>query len=87
MVLFKLLHEKPDVPFPVIGYEYSTGQFCGYFIAYNTANQSAQQLQRAPKVDRPILTDNITEEYWNAFMQSWNFFIRDVAMGVMEQFW
>ena len=37
---------------------------------------NTQQRRRTPKVDRPVLKDNMTEESWNAFLQSWNIFVR-----------
>ena len=34
------------------------------------------QQRRTPRVERPPLTDNITEETWNAFDQSWAVYLK-----------
>ena len=44
--------------------------------------QPVQQQRRTPRVDRPVLSDNITEETWNAFEQSWNEYVS--ANGVQN---
>ena len=31
--------------------------------------------RRAPKVDRPVLSDSLSEENWTAFLKSWNMFV------------
>ena len=46
--------------------------------------QPAQQ-RRPPRVERPVLKDNITEETWNAFVQSWEIFVQGNGIPVAEQ--
>ena len=43
---------------------------------HSTTNAPQPLERRTPKVDRPILKDNISEETWNAFFQSWGIFVR-----------
>ena len=64
--------------------DYSTGEYTEavaleVFRAHQTAHANAApgaQSRRTPKVDRPPLKDNITEETWNAFIQSWEIFVK-----------
>ena len=37
--------------------------------------------RRAPRVERPLLTDNISEENWNGFLKGWKIFVQ--ANGVV----
>ena len=65
----------------VPGCNYNTGDFnqaiaLAYFNAHIATAHGAPapepvQPRRTPRVERPPLTDNITEETWNAFDQSW----------------
>ena len=43
------------------------------------------QPRRTPKVDRPLLKDNISEETWNAFKQSWDIFVRGNDVAVVDR--
>ena len=75
----------PDVDCPVAGCDYKTGDFDNVVVAAlltthaagaHSAVQRVQPVRRPPKVDRPILVDNLTEESWNAFKQSWDIFVQ-----------
>ena len=74
----------PDVPCPIEGCTYTTGEFDNVVVAALLTAHTAgvhsgggQPVhQHSPKVDRPVLADGITEEGWNAFQQSWNIFVR-----------
>ena len=51
----------------------------------HNAAQPAQPQRRPPKVNRPVLKDNISEETWNAFVQSWDIFVQGNGISVAEQ--
>ena len=53
-----------------------------HITTHQTPAGDGTQQRRAPKVDRPRLTDNLEEVGWNAFMQDWETFIR--ANGVAD---
>ena len=82
----------PDIHCPVQNCEYSTGEqdnaVAAALLMAHTAgshnNNAVLQTHRPrmPKVDRPKLTDNIGEEVWNAFRQSWDIFVRANEVNV-----
>ena len=68
---------------PIDGCQFETGDYSeaiclAIFNAHQLGAHTAppQQSSRVPKVDRPPLNDNISEETWNAFLQSWEIFVR-----------
>ena len=76
-----------NVTCPNDGCGYETGDVADLIAAAllnaHTAGSHAQnnvglpvQPRRTPKIDRPVLKDNITEEMWNAFAQSWTIFLQ-----------
>ena len=54
-------------------------------VAGSHSQNAAPQQRRPPKVDRPVLKDNISEETWNAFVQSWDIFVRGNVLSDAEQ--
>ena len=75
----------PDIHFPVIGCDYSTGDVDSVVVAAllnahtvgaHTSSQPARQQRQPPKVDRPQLSDALDEESWIAFKQDWAMFTR-----------
>ena len=74
--------------------EYETGESADSIIAVallnahvagTHSNSSPSQARRAPKVDRPTLKDNVTEETWNAVIQSWEIFVRGNGIETNDQ--
>ena len=41
--------------------------------------------RRGPKVDRPVLSDSISEEHWNGFAKSWSMFVQANGIAVHDQ--
>lgn len=73
---------------PIQGCDFQTGEFPAVVVAqllsthttvaHTVAAPAAPQAahRRAPKVDRPALSDSIEEETWNEFEQNWRIFVR-----------
>ena len=69
---------------PADGCEYETGVHAASIVAAllnaHTAaahtHQHGAPATRQPKVERPSLADDLEEEQWNVFEQSWNIFVR-----------
>ena len=89
-----------NIPCPVEGCQYSTGDsteavaiaLLNAHVAGTHSNNArpvaAQQMmqpRRTPKIDRPPLKDNISEETWNAFSQSWNIFVQGNGVDAADQ--
>ena len=89
-----------NIPCPVEGCQYSTGDsteavaiaLLNAHVAGTHSNNArpvaAQQMmqpRRTPKIDRPPLKDNISEETWNAFLQSWNIFVQGNGVDAADQ--
>jgi len=75
----------PNIHCPVEDCQYATGDFdnavaAALLMAHTAGSHSAGRPERhrprPPKVDRPQLKDNISEETWNAFKYSWDIFVR-----------
>ena len=76
----------PNIHCPVENCQYATGDVdnavaAALLMAHTAGSHSANRLEqprrpRPPKVDRPQLKDNISEETWNAFTYSWDIFVR-----------
>ena len=68
---------------PAEGCDFETGAYAASIVAAilnaHTVDRHQQQARaappRPPKVDRPSLTDDLDEEQWNVFQQSWNIFM------------
>ena len=85
----------PDIECPVDNCIYRTGDvdnavaaalLTAHTAGAHTANVAHQQRRsRPPKVDRPQLKDNITEETWNAFRHSWDIFVRANDVDVIDR--
>ena len=81
----------PNVQCPIDGCAYRTGDHSAAIVAallsaHTTGAHTAApnaNARRAPKVDRPELSDGTDEEVWNTFLQSWAIFVRanQVAAG------
>ena len=71
-----------DYKTPVLPVDYAFQQMSNHRADAHPTQQvaapSAPPLRqsRAPKVDRPILRDNLDEVGWNAFLQDWEMFVR-----------
>ena len=76
----------PNIQCPVEDCQYATGDVdnavaAALLMAHTAGSHSANSFERPrrsrpPKVDRPQLKDNISEETWNAFTYSWDIFVR-----------
>ena len=50
------------------------------------SGQSTQpEAQRAPKVERPVLSDSLSEEHWNGFLKSWTVFVQANSVSVADR--
>ena len=49
----------------------------------NTQNQSHKQ--RAPKIERPKVSEGSSEETWNSFTTRWNMFTRGTTLTADER--
>ena len=76
-----------NVTCPNDGYDCETGDVVNVFTAallnaHTTSNHAQNnvglpaQPRQTPKIDCPVLKDNITEEMWNDFVQSWTIFLQ-----------
>ena len=48
------------------------------------APQAMSELQRAPRMERPIVGQDILEECWNNFARRWDLFKKCTSMGINE---
>ena len=79
-----------SVQCPAEGCNFETGAYAATVVAAilngHVADKHQQQqaqvaVPKAPKVDRPSLTDDLDEEQWNVFHQSWNIFVQANRIG------
>ena len=75
-----------NVQCPIEGCDFQTGEYAASIVAallachtqgYHTNAPAATAARpRLPKVDRPILTDDMDEESWNVFQLSWDIYAK-----------
>ena len=82
----------PNLKYSGAGCKFETGEFedASIVIAllnnHTTVSHSMLPCaKKGPKVDRPILSDNLTEEKWNGFLQGWKLFTEANSVSIEDQ--
>ena len=84
----------PIVKCPIEGCTYETGDVDATIVVglldihklvHSNATSNNTNKQRAPKIERPKISDGSSEETWNAFTTRWEMFMRGTQLTDAEK--